>query len=113
MGKYGSSAKVCGIYKITNLKNNKIYIGQSKNIYHRRAEHFTALRRGSHPNKTMQTDWNLSKGRGFRWDVVEFCALGKLNEREEFWINYYNSIEGGYNMGWVPYKRKIKKQGGR
>ena len=30
----------CGIYKITNLINNKIYIGQSKNIERRKYRHF-------------------------------------------------------------------------
>ena len=45
-----------GIYKITNNTNGKIYIGQSQNVYERRAEHFTALRRNVHPNKEMQAD---------------------------------------------------------
>lgn len=97
-----------GIYKITNLKNGKVYIGQSQNIYFRRKQHFTALRAHRHENTQMQKDWNTDS-RGFRWDVVEFCSLDKLNEREEFWINYYNSIDNGYNQGWVPYKRKQKK----
>ena len=43
-----------GIYKITNLSNGKIYIGQSQNIYTRRQQHFVALRNGSHENKEMQ-----------------------------------------------------------
>lgn len=54
-----------GIYKITNLTNGKVYVGQSKNIYLRRKQHFTALRRGSHENREMQRDWN-SNNRGFR-----------------------------------------------
>lgn len=29
----------CGIYKITNLTNNKVYIGQSKNIEERWSNH--------------------------------------------------------------------------
>ncbi len=46
-----------GIYKITNLKNNKVYIGQSENIYIRRRQHFTSLRSGRHFNKEMQKDY--------------------------------------------------------
>lgn len=45
-----------GIYKITNTKNNKVYVGQSQNVYEREAEHFLALRRKRHPNKAMQKD---------------------------------------------------------
>ena len=59
-----------GIYKITNQLNGKIYVGQSKNVYARKVEHFAALRRNKHPNQLMQKDWNKSN-RGFRFDVIE------------------------------------------
>lgn len=98
-----------GIYKITNQVNGKIYIGQSKNVYERRAEHFTALRHKKHPNKAMQRDWNKDN-RGFRFDVIEFCPLAALNDREKYWIEKLNTIEKGYNQGWVPYKRKKSKK---
>ncbi len=45
-----------GIYKITNNINGKIYVGQSENVYKRKAQHFTALRRNTHENKQMQKD---------------------------------------------------------
>ncbi len=98
-----------GIYKITNTLNNKVYIGQSKNVYERRTEHFVALRRNRHPNKEMQRDWNKDN-RGFRFDIIELTSLNKLNEREKYWIDFYNSTKTGYNQGWVPYKRKEKKK---
>ena len=100
---------VSGIYKITNNLNGKIYIGQSQNVYERRIEHFVALRRGVHPNKEMQKDWNKNSN-GFRFDVIEFLQLKELNEREKYWIDTLGTIENGYNKGWVPYKRKEKKQ---
>ena len=53
----------------------------------------------------MQKDWKKNS-RGFRWDVVEYCGIAELNEREKYWIDKYNSIEEGYNQGWVPFKRK-------
>lgn len=97
-----------GIYKITNVKNGKIYIGQSQNIYLRKKQHFTALYAHRHENTKMQKDWNKDS-HGFRWDVVEYCSISKLNEREKYWIDYYDSINCGYNEGWVPYKRKTKR----
>ena len=97
-----------GIYKITNLKNGKVYIGQSKNIFERKLQHFTALHTHWHENTQMQKDWNKDS-HGFRWDVVEYCPLNKLNEREKFWIDKYDSIDKGYNQGWVPYTRKPTK----
>ena len=48
--------QMSGIYKIENNLNGKIYIGQTQNVFKRRAEHFIALRRGRHPNQEMQRD---------------------------------------------------------
>ena len=47
---------LAGIYKITNLLTGKVYVGQSQNVYERKIEHFTALRRGHHPNYLMQKE---------------------------------------------------------
>lgn len=94
-----------GIYKITNLRNGKVYIGQSQNIFDRWKQHRTALNSGHHPNRELQSEWTKFN-RSFRWDVVEYCSLEELNDREKYWIEYYDSIENGYNQGWVPYKRK-------
>ena len=102
---------LAGIYKITNTVTGKIYVGQSQNVYERKIEHFTALRRGYHSNKLMQEEWNKNN-RSFRFDVIEFCPLTKLNEREQYWIETLKTLEpNGYNQGWVPYKRKKKSEG--
>ena len=45
-----------GIYKITNLLNGKVYVGQSQNVFERKIQHFTALRNGNHENHEMQKD---------------------------------------------------------
>lgn len=96
-----------GIYKITNTLNGKVYIGQSQNVWLRRTQHFVALRRNRHENKQMQEDWNCNN-RGFRFDVIEYCGLKLLNEKEKYWIDQYDATNAakGYNQGWVPYKRK-------
>ena len=100
--------QLSGIYKITNLTNGKIYVGQSKNIFLRRKQHFTALHDGNHENKQMQQDWNRNN-HGFRWDVIEYCPVNQLNSREKYWIDTLDTIARGYNAGWVPYKRKPQK----
>ncbi len=97
---------LAGIYKITNLKTGKIYVGQSKNVYHRKKEHFTALRKGCHENKLMQADWNKDN-HGFRFDVLEFCPIAKLNDQERYWILKLNTLQPhGYNISLIPYARK-------
>ena len=95
-----------GIYKITNIYSGKVYVGQSKNIFKRRMQHFSELERGTHKNAALQADWNKSGGKGFRWEVIEYCSIEKLNEREQYWITTLNTFAPhGYNQGWEPYKR--------
>lgn len=91
----------CGIYKITNLTNGKIYIGQSVNIYQRwRAEKSRSF------NPT-SIEFNCAKARAFRkygiknfhFEIIEECKPEQLNEREIYWANYYNSyVPKGYNV---------------
>lgn len=86
-----------GIYCIFNMKNNKKYIGQSKNIEKRISGHFCSLRKNVHKNKKMQEDFNENSNY-FNWKILELCDKENLNEREKYWIKKENSIENGYNF---------------
>ena len=83
-----------GIYKITNKLNNKIYIGQSNNITRRFSEHQT---KGS--SSRIPVDEAIQKygKENFSFEIIEECPLDKLNERESYWINYYDTVVNGYN----------------
>lgn len=84
---------MCGIYKITNTINNKVYIGQSSNIEARWKKH-----------KSSNDDFTIHKAmrkyglQNFTFSVIEECSKDLLDSREIYWINYYNSLEEGYNM---------------
>lgn len=88
----------CGIYKIENKINNKIYIGKSIHIYQRWKEH----KKKALNNNTKTYFHQALKFYGFnnfKWDIIEEVPLKKLDEREKYWINYYNSIKpNGYNL---------------
>lgn len=43
-----------GIYKITNVVNNKIYIGSACNIMQRFSNHKSSLRKGKHHSIYLQ-----------------------------------------------------------
>lgn len=84
-----------GIYKITNTINNKIYIGQSVRIKDRWNEHCNPS-----PNKHSIISQAIKKygKENFTFEVIEECSQDQLDEREVFWIKYYNSFEDGYNL---------------
>lgn len=101
-----------GIYKITNLLDGKIYIGQSKNIKARWAKHRECARNGSKNTRLYQA---MQKDglENFSFEIVELCPIEQLNEREWYYICQFNSLneEYGYNMSTkANLQRKFTKE---
>lgn len=86
---------VSGIYCIINLKNNKRYIGSSKNIRLRLWEHRAELRHNHHDNSHLQSAWNKYKESNFDYFIIETCSEDKLLEKEQYYIN---TLSPEYNM---------------
>lgn len=86
-----------GIYKITNIENGKVYIGQSNNIQRRFSEH-----KYKGAKSRIEVDAAIEKEgvEKFSFEVVEECPTEKLNEREIYWIKYYDSVNNGYNFSY-------------
>jgi group I intron endonuclease len=85
-----------GIYKITNPNGNS-YIGQSRDIEHR----FYYYRLSSDWIKEQRKLYNSLKKYGYEnhvFEVIEECSEGIINEREIYWIYFYNSVEQGLNL---------------
>lgn len=92
--------KICGIYMIKNTSNNKIYIGQSVNIYKRWEKHKSDLNNNRHDNKHLQNAWNKYGEDCFDFSIIEECVENELNDREIYYIQLYYSYNNlyGYNM---------------
>ena len=93
------------IYKITNLKNNKVYIGQTVNsLEDRWRRHQTdAL------NNVIDTHFARAiryyKPESFIAEIIYTAPTQEeLTRKEHDWILYYNSIENGYNETAAEYK---------
>lgn len=92
--------KISGVYKIENSKNHKIYIGSSNSIKKRWAQHKRELRNQTHRNSYLQNAWNAYGEECFKFSIIEKCDVDDLQEKEQFWIDYYKSFdrEYGYNI---------------
>lgn len=92
---------VIGIYRITNLANNKIYIGQSIDIEKRVKDHFYkafSVKDSSYPSAIHNAIRKYGK-ESFVYDVLEECSMDELDSKERYYIDLYNSLSpNGYNM---------------
>jgi group I intron endonuclease len=98
------NSKKTGVYKITNLKNNKIYIGSSTStkdgFKDRIKTHIRLLDRGEHYNKHLQSAWVKYGSQMFKFEILEELT-GKLKilEREQYYIDVLDATNPkiGYN----------------
>lgn len=88
-----------GIYKITNLENGKVYIGQTKQAFKERWR--THLKRGvkAEPgtsNKLYNAMWEEG-AENFTFEVLAECDTDELNGKEKEYISFYHANTWGYN----------------
>lgn len=91
---------IIGIYCIENTINKKKYIGQSIHINQRWKEHKGELNNQKHCNDYLQKSWNKYGEENFVFYVLEICDIEVLDDRENFYISLYNTVdyEYGYNL---------------
>ena len=87
-----------GIYKITNLINGHGYIGQAKDIYDRYNRHhrydYKSEKMQAYPLYQAFNKYGLDK---FQIEVIELCDEKNLDQREIYWVEYYDTFNNGYN----------------
>ena len=72
----------CGIYKIENLINGKVYIGKSIEIEKRWQKHLNAK-----DNFLIHKALRKYGKENFSFTILEECSLFDLDAKEKFWIN--------------------------
>ena len=87
-----------GIYKLTNLTNQKVYIGQAVDIGERFKQHTKCGLGIDTPSNMLYTAMIKDGVENFTFEVLEECGRGQLNDREKYYIDFYRAQEHGYNM---------------
>lgn len=87
------------IYKIENLVNGKVYIGQTiNNPKNRLNDHKSMLRRNAHDNSYLQNAWNKHSEKNFEFKVINKYPISQLDEIEISLISKYNNLGKCYNL---------------
>lgn len=87
------------IYIVTNLITGKQYVGQTKrSIEFRLSEHIATAKLNKYNNRFYNAINKYGED-NFKIELLEdnIATLEEANERERFWINYYDTYNNGYN----------------
>ena len=86
------------IYKITNTLNDKVYIGQTiKTVQKRFTQHKNNSNKEYFSQIVLYKAFNKYGIENFICEEIEEVPNDKLDEREKYWIEYYDSYFNGYN----------------
>src|SRR6516162_8023426 len=89
-----------GIYQIRCIVTGRIYIGSALDLKTRWSLHRSRLRRGIHPNRSLQAAW-LKYGKPlFVFEILEYVTVADdLVAREQHWLDTLRPFRRrGYNV---------------
>ena len=99
-----------GIYKITKIDTGKSYIGQSNDIERRFKEHQTKGEKSRIPVDIAIKKYGIN---AFSYEIIEECLINELNDREQYWIEYYDTFKNGYNCSIGGLQQSMGENNGR
>lgn len=87
--------RICGIYKIVNVRTGDLYVGQSVHMNKRWIRHQSNLRLGRHFGKLLQADYDKYGPDAFQCIVIEECSREDLTDLETYW---FDTLHPRYNL---------------
>lgn len=109
--KFDSLRGKSGIYKFTNLKTRKVYIGRSINVYYRVCEHFRHSKNQNDPNSNSHFYKALRAYDFDDWTVELICEtsdVSEMVEKELYYILQFDSVNAGYNSTYQTFGGPIR-----
>ena len=99
IGRVIGQEKKTGIYKITNLINGMCYVGQSVDIAERWKQHIKRGIGADTPTKNKLYPAMMEFGvENFTFEVIEVCERAQLDEKEDYYQNFYHTKDFGYSI---------------
>lgn len=97
---FGDATRVTGIYKITNLNNEMCYVGQAVNVIDRWKQHIKRAVGAETPIQNKLYPAMAKDGiENFTFELIEEVSDRlKLDEREDYWQDFYKAKEYGYSI---------------
>ena len=102
--------KIIGVYKITNTITGDFYIGSSKNVKRRWANHKKPSILKQHPNNPMYLDIQKYGVDKFELEILEEIEIDSLKEMEQRFIEKLQPVYNNNNAKGLDverYKEKI------
>lgn len=88
-----------GIYKITEIETGKCYVGQAANLADRWKQHIKRGVGADAPTRNKLYPAMIAAGpENFTFEVIEECTRALLDEREDYWQDYFKAKEFGYSI---------------
>ena len=91
--------KLGKIYLISNDINNKVYVGQTIQTLNKRFNgHCCYSKSDRSVNMYIKRAIHKYGKDKFHITLIEECPINLLNDREKYWIDFYDSYNNGYNL---------------
>ena len=88
-----------GIYKITEIETGKCYVGQAANLADRWKQHIKRGVGADTPTRNkLYPAMNAAGPENFTFEIIEECTRALLDEREDYWQDYFKAKEFGYSI---------------
>ena len=88
-----------GIYKITHIESGRCYVGQAANLTDRWKQHIKRGVGADPPTRNKLYPAMIEFGpENFTFEVIEECTRDLLDEREDYWQDYFKAKEFGYSI---------------
>jgi hypothetical protein len=116
---YQQNPRPMGVFLIRNNLSNKVFLGAGRDLQGLINRYTFQLKNGSHPNKSLQADWNEFGGNNFAFEIVDqlqpldgpgFDARAELLVLENLWLEKLQPFgERGYNEPKLSRAEKLQR----